>query len=500
MSNLKKLASDTAIYGISSIGGRLLNYLLVPFYTRVFQLGEYGVVTELYAYVAFLNVLYLYGLETAYFRFANRHKDEEPRIFNTAFTSIFTSSLLLSGTLALLATPIVEALRYPGKEHYVYWFATILTIDAIMAIPFARLRLQNRPIKFATAKVGNIVLNIGLNLFFLLLSYDIYKGEYLTELQPLVASYFNPEWRVDYVFLANLIANAAWILILWPELMQARFRLDKVYWKRMLVYAYPLLFMGIAGVTNEMMSRSMLKYILPEGFYPHLSNTEVLGIFGACYKLSIFMNLVIQAFRFASEPFFFSKAENRDSPALFAQVMRYFVVACCFIFLAVSTNLQWIGPLFLRGEGYWQGLHIVPLLLLGYLFFGIYMNLTIWFKLSDKNHYGTWFTLSGALLTVILNISLIPLLGMVGAAITTFAVYFYMEAICYWYGQKFYPIPYQLSHALLYVTGTSLLVWGFWMLDFQNIWIKTGISISLSGLFLLFVFLYEKRHFAIKAG
>lgn len=500
MSNLKKLASDTAIYGISSIGGRLLNYLLVPFYTSVFQMGEYGAVTLLYAYAAFLNVIYLYGLETAYFRFANRYKEEEPRIFNTAFTSIFTSSLLLSGSLALFATPIIEFLELPGKEHFVYWFASILTIDAIMAIPFARLRLQNRPRKFAAAKLGNIFLNIALNVFFLVFSFDVYKGEYLAELQPLVATYFNPDWRVDYVFLANLIANAAWILMLWPELMKVRFRLDKAYWKSMLVYAYPLLFMGIAGVTNEMMSRSMLQYILPESYYPHLSNKEVLGIFGAVYKLSIFMNLVIQAFRFASEPFFFSRAENRDSPALFAQVMRYFVIACCFIFLSVSLNLHWIGPLFLRGEGYWQGLHLVPILLMGYLFFGIYMNLTIWFKLSDKNHYGTWFTLSGALLTVILNISLIPLLGMVGAALTTFVVYFYMAAICYWYGQKYYPIPYQLSHAFLYITISALLVGGFWMLDFQNVWLETGVSLGLSGLFLVFAFLYEKKHFAVKAA
>lgn len=500
MSNLKKLASDTAIYGISSIGGRLLNYLLVPFYTAVFQMGEYGAVTLIYAYAAFLNVIYLYGLETAYFRFANRYKDQEPRIFNTAFTSIFTSSLLFSGSLALFATPITEFLGLPGKEHFVYWFAAILTIDAVMAIPFARLRLQNKAVKFAAAKLGNIFLNIGLNIFFLVFSPDIYQGEYLTALQPLVETYYRPEWSVDYVFLSNLIANAAWILMLWPELMKVRFRLDKEYWKSMLVYAYPLLFMGIAGVTNEMMSRSMLQYILPESYYPHLTNKEVLGIFGAVYKLSIFMNLVIQAFRFASEPFFFSRAENRNSPALFAQVMRYFIIACCFIFLAVSINLHWIGPLFLRGEGYWQGLHIVPILLLGYLFFGIYMNLTIWFKLSDKNHYGTWFTLSGALFTVILNVSLIPLLGMVGAALTTFVVYFYMAAICYWYGQKYYPIPYQVKNAFGYIVVSVLAVCGFWMLDIENIWLKTALSIGLSGLFLLIVFLYEKRNFAVKAA
>ncbi len=500
MSNLKKLASDTAIYGISSIGGRLLNYLLVPFYTEVFETGEYGIVTELYAYVAFLNVLYLYGIETAYFRFANRYRDDEPRVFNTAFTSIFTSSLLLSGTLCLFAPSIVEALNYPGKEHYVYWFAAILTIDAIMAIPFARLRLQGRPIKFAAAKLGNIVLNIGLNIFFLVFCYDIYRGEYLQELQPLIGGFFRPEWGVDYVFLANLIANAAWILMLFPELMQARFRIDKNYWKSMLIYAYPLLFMGIAGATNEMMSRSMLKYILPESLYPDLTNKEALGIFGACYKLSIFMNLVIQAFRFASEPFFFSKADNRNSPELFSRVMQYFIIACCFIFLAVSVNLHWIGPLVLRDPAYWRGFDIVPILLLGYLFFGIYMNLAIWFKLADKNKYGTWFTLSGALLTVILNFSLIPVFGMVGAALSTLAVYLYMAAICYYYGQKHYPIPYRLSSAFAYIIGTAAIVYGFLALDVDNVWLKTALSMGITLLYLLFAFFYEKKNFSVKAA
>ncbi|WP_017732038.1 lipopolysaccharide biosynthesis protein [Nafulsella turpanensis] len=498
MSNLKKLASDTAIYGVSSIGGRLLNYLLVPFYTEVFETEEYGIVTLLYAFVAFLNVLYLYGLETAYFRFANRYREDEPRIFRTAFTSVFCSSLLLSGTLCLFAGPITDALDVPGKEHYVYWFAAILSIDAIMAIPFARLRLQGRAVKFAAAKLGNIVLNIGLNVFFLVFCYDILEGEYLQSLQPYVASFFRPEWGVDYVFLSNLIANALWIFILFPELMQARFQLDKDYWQQMLVYAYPLLFMGLAGATNEMMSRSLLKYILPENFYPDLSNAAVLGIFGACYKLSIFMNLAIQAFRFASEPFFFSRASDRSSPKLFAQVMQYFVIACCLILFGVSVNLHWLGPLVLGDAEYLRGLEIVPVLLLGYLFFGIYMNLAIWFKLADKNSYGSWFTISGAVLTIILNYTLIPWLGMMGAALATLAVYFYMAVICYYYGQRHYPIPYRLGHSMGYILATSALVFGFLVLEIERFWLKTALSMGLTLLYLIFVFFYEKRHFPVK--
>lgn len=498
MSNLKKLASDTAIYGISSIGGRLLNYLLVPFYTEVFVPAQYGIVGELYAYAAFLNVVYLYGLETAYFRFASRSKEDEGLIYNSAFTSILISSLLFSAMLFIFATPIVEFLEFPGRERYVYWFSAILTIDAIMAIPFARLRLQNRPIRFAAAKLGNIGLNVGLNIFFLVFCRDIYQGEYLEGLQPLIAPIYRPEWGVDYVFLANLIANAALAFILWDLVFTVKLRIHKFYWKSMLVYAYPLLFMGLAGVTNQLLSVPMLKKLLPENFYQDVSNQGAVGIYVACYKLSIFMNLTIQAFRYASEPFFFSQAANKNSPELFSKVMYYFVIACSLIFFAVTINLNWIAPLVLRDPEYWAGLEIVPILLLAYMFLGIYQNLSIWFKLTDRTKYGTWFTGSGAILTVGLNIVLIPNIGYLGAAFTSLVVYLYMTAICYIYGQKYYPIPYNVKGSFAYIAGSVLLAYGVLNLPFESETAATIAHIGITIAFMAFVFFYEKRNFTVK--
>lgn len=494
MSSLKKLASDTALYGISSILGRVLNYLLIILHTRVFLAGELGVVTELYAYVAFLNVLYTYGMETAYFRFSTRHKSESSTVFHTAFTSVFCSSLLLSGLLALLANPIMDWLNFEGMEHIIYWLAALIAIDAITAIPFAKLRLDGRPVLFVTAKLVNIFLNIGLNLLFLLVLPKVMAGEWLTGLKDVASIVYVEGWDVEYVFLANLLANSALLVLLWPVWKQVRFRIEKQFWKHMLTYAYPLLLMGLAGVTTEMLSRTMLRHILPEGFYEGYTNIAALGIFGACYKLSIFMMIAIQAFRYASEPFFFSKAEDKNSPDTFAAIMHYFVIACCMIFFAVTVNLPWLAPLFLQRDIYLEGLEVVPILLLGYLFYGVYINLSIWFKLSDKTSYGTWFTASAAAITIALNFLLIPLMGYVGASLVTLIVYLYMAIICYYYGQKNYPIPYRLKTALVYIISTTAAAYLLLYLMPENNWLFISLGIGATLLYLIIVGLYERKN------
>ncbi|WP_224995183.1 polysaccharide biosynthesis C-terminal domain-containing protein [Cesiribacter sp. SM1] len=493
MSSLKKLASDTALYGISSILGRVLNYLLVILHTRVFVAGEFGVVTELYAYVAFFNVLYTYGMETAYFRFATRNKADSKVVFHTAFTSILCSSLILSALLAVLAYPIMDWLDYEGKEHIVYWLAALMAIDAITAIPFAKLRLDGRPILFVTAKLINIFLNIGLNLLFLLALPKIMAGTWLPGLRGLTEFMWVEGWSVEYVFLANLLANSALLVLLLPVWKQVRLRIEKLYWKPMLVYAYPLLLMGLAGATNEMLSRAMLKPLLPEGFYEGYDNEAALGIFGACYKLSIFMMLAIQAFRYASEPFFFSKAEEKNSTTMFATVMHYFIIVCCMILFAVTVNLPWIAPIFLKRDIYLEGLEVVPILLLAYLFFGVYVNLSIWFKLSDKTGYGTWFTGTGAALTVILNLLLIPIMGYIGAALATLIVYSYMAFICYYYGQKHYPIPYKLGPALVYIIFTTVVACLLLYFMPESDWMIITLGIGTTILYIAGVVLYEKK-------
>ncbi|MEM9338863.1 MAG: oligosaccharide flippase family protein, partial [Bacteroidota bacterium] len=435
MSQLKKLASHTAIYGLSSVLGRAVNFLLVPFYTTegVLEVEEYGMVTELYAFVAFLNILYAYGLETAYFRFASDEKirihsnlelasafyakNEKSRTyFNLAFTSILFSSLFLSLGITFSASDIAAALEYPNQKNLIIWLAWILAIDAVVAIPFARLRKEGKAMQFAIFKFSNICINILLNIFFL-----VFCPEFLDDRPDhwLNAIYY-PELKVGYVFLSNLIANGLYLLFFFPLWLKVRIWWNKAEWKKMMQYAWPILIIGFTGITNEMFSRVLLKYRLPDGFYSGYTNLEALGIFGACYKLSIFMALAIQAFRYAFEPFFFARAEDKNSPQLFSRVMTWFVIFASASWLIISILLPYLAPLFLRQKSYLEALGTVPWLLGGGLFLGIYYNLSIWYKLNDKTIYGAYIALMGCFLTFLLNWMLIPTMGYMGSALTTF--------------------------------------------------------------------------------
>jgi len=499
MGELKKLTKDTILYGASSILGRLLNYLLVPYYTYVFATGQYGVVTEFYAYAAFFNVLYTYGLETAYFRFATLNKEDEPSIFNLVTSSILLSSVFFSGLLILFATPITEYLQHPGKENYIIWFAFILSIDAVMAIPFAKLRLEGKAKRFAIAKLINIVLSIALNLFFLSLCPSIVRGELLAWLKPSVEKFYNPDLQVGYVFIANLIANATLILILWKTLSKLRITVNWSKLKPLVVYAYPILFAGLAWVTNEMLSRWALRFWLPENFYPGLTSEEALGIFGAVYKFSVFMTLAVQAFRYAAEPFFFSRAADKNSPALFSQVSHGFILFGCIILLAVSINLDVLEHLLRRAE-YRQGMHIVPVLLLANLFLGIYYNVSIWYKLTDKTYYSTWIAVGGAVLTIALNYFLIPVAGYEGSSWVTLIVYFLMAAVCYAYGQRHYPVPYPVLKDLTYIAITLLLIYFINRIEFSNLWLALAIRVIVLLIFSGTIYVLEIRKFRGQSG
>ena len=494
MSNLKKLAGDTIIYGASSILGRLLNYLLVPYYTYVFATGEYGAVTEIYAYAAFFNVLYTYGLETAYFRFATLNKEEEPHIFNLTTSCILFSSLLLSAVLMLLATPIVTYLQYPGKENFVIWFAFILAIDAVLAIPFAKLRLEGKSKQFALAKFANIGLNIGFNLFFLSLCPAILRGDVFSFLKPDIHSFYDPSLGVDYVFLSNLLANAALIFLLWSVLRKLKITFQWEKLKPMLVYAYPILFAGLAWVTNEMLSRWALRFWLPDNFYPGMTSEEALGVFGAVYKFSVFMTLAVQAFRYAAEPFFFSRAADKNSPELFSRVSHGFILFGCIILLAVSINLDVLEHILRRPE-YRTGMHVVPILLLANLFLGIYYNVSIWYKLTDKTHFSTWIAGGGALLTIALNYILIPVAGYEGSSWVTLIVYFLMAAVCYGFGQRHYPIPYPVLKDLTYIAVTILLIYVSTLISTDSIWLTMLLRLALIGAFCGSIYLLERKQF-----
>jgi O-antigen/teichoic acid export membrane protein len=463
MSIAKKLASQTAIYGVSSIVGRVLSYLLVPIYTAHFAAAEYGIVTGLYAYVSFLNVVFTYGLETTFFRFANRPGEDRRELYNRTLSILLLSTLVLTLLLTWLARPLLGLLDLPpGHEEYARWVALILGFDAIAALPFARLRLENKARKFATIRLTNILVYVGLNLFFVVLCPYVLQSpstNWLAGLKPLVTAVYNPDLGVGYVFLSNLAASALTLLVLWRELLDFRFRWPDLFFLRpLLAYALPLMLMGLAGMVNETLDRILLPRWLPEDFYPGLSRLGAVGVYGACYKLSIFMSLIIQAFRYAAEPFFFSQSTEKNSPATFALVLKWFTLCCTFIFVGISLNLNWVGPLFLRRPVYLTGLNVVPILLLANLFLGVYYNLSVWFKLTDKTYYGTYIGAAGAVLTIALNFLLIPVLGYTGSAWATLACYFLMAVLCWWLGERHFPVPYPVGRLLLWLLGAVGLV------------------------------------------
>lgn len=457
MSQLKRLAGQTAIYGISSILGKTINFLLIPIYTSYLPKEDVGAFTVIYAFIAFFNVVFTFGMETAYFRFSTGKGLDPQKVFSNAQSLLVTVSLSLGALLYLNSGPLSELLDYSGKAYLFRWVAMILTIDALMAIPYAKLRVESKALTFSFVKLLNIGLNVGFNIFFIVFCYHVYKGEILAGLQPFIVSFYEPSWGVDYILLSNLLANLLVLPLMFYLTGKFTFTLNQTFLRPMWQYALPLLFMGLAGVTNEVFSRGLFEYALPENFYEGLSKREAGGIFGANFKLAILMNLFIQAFKYAAEPFFFQQAENKDNPRIFAKVMHWFIIFCSLLMVLVTVNLEVIGPLFLRGEGYESGLYIVPVLLLGYLFLGIYYNLSIWFKITDRTKYSFYITLTGAVITLIVIFTLIPVFGFMGAALSTLLSYFAMSTICYVIGQKYYPVPYQANRGLLYLFSAFVL-------------------------------------------
>ncbi|MDD5034720.1 MAG: polysaccharide biosynthesis C-terminal domain-containing protein [Methylococcaceae bacterium] len=485
MNPLKKLAGQTAIYGLSTIVGRLLNYLLVPLYTyRFADPRDFGVVTEFYAYTAFLNVVLTYGMETALFNFSAK-SDRNPKVYSTALFSLLVSSTLFLIGMGWVAGPIAEVLRYPGHSDYVLWMAWVIGLDALSAIPFAWLRERQRAKRFALLKMFNILLNIGANLFFIGLCKGVYEAgnsgwwEWAGRL-------YDPDIGIGYVFIANLIASAATVGFLLPEFLAARARPDFKLWRNMLAYALPLLIAGLAGMVNETLDRILLKYLLPVE-----SAMEQLGIYGACYKISILMSIFIQAFRYAAEPFFFSHYQRSDARELYALVMRWFVIACSFIFLAVMANLVWIQ--YFVGAYYRAGLGVVPILLLANLCLGVFYNLSIWYKLTEQTRFGTYLTLWGALVTLVLNYCWIPRLGYLGSAWATLACYASMAVLSYGMGQKYYPLRYDLKRMIAYPLMALTIHLGTSKIEGLTFWAELGAKNGSLLLFAGLVFLLERK-------
>lgn len=445
MSKIKRLAGETVLYGLGSIVPRFLNFLLVPLHTAVFEPEAYGIITKLMAYVAVVNTIYMFGMETAYFRFANKSGMDEQRVFNLTQTAVIVISGILTLTIIVFSRQFADALEIASRPDLLIWLALVMFIDAVVAIPFARLRHQKKALKFALAKICNIVIFIALNFYFLSFLYS--KA---------------PD--VGFVFIANLAANAFFVLFFIRTLLSWRPTFDKQLSPTIFKYGYPIMLTGLAGVTNDMFSRITLDKWLPENFYPGKSTTYALGVLGASYKLAVLMGLGTMAFRYAAEPFFFSNAAEKNSPQLFARVNHYFIIAGCFVLLSVSINLDVI-KYFLAKPAYWEALHIVPILLLSYLFSGVYYNFSVWFKLTDQTYYGTIFTIGGAVVTIIANYILIPLAGYEGSSWAALLTTLSMTWACYIFGQKYYPIPYKILKGLGYILITTFIIYAVKSLD-----------------------------------
>ena len=502
MSAFKKLAGDTALYGISTILPRLLNYALVPIQTYAFaRPRDLSSNVEFYSYIALLLVFYTFGLETAFFRYAARtgasrtrsseRSDVITKTFSETLSIVLTITLTATVILLYLAPDIAVWRNYPDQTTFIRWSILIVAIDAIIAIPFARLRVENKARQFVKAKLLNIVIVITLNVFFLVICPDVTAGKYLTALRPLVDFVYDPAIGPGYIFLANLLANAFYFVLLINAFQGFRFRLNVPDVRLLLVYAFPIMLTGLANVVNALTDRLFLRDLLPTGFYAGLTNDDVLGIYGNCFKLSVFMALATQSFRYAADPFFFSRAEDKNAPELLARVTKWFTIVCVLIWVGVSLNVDAIGVLMLA-PAYRQGLDVVPLLLLANLFLGVYQNVSLWFKLTDKTKYGLLITGVGAAVTIAGNVLLIPQLGYIGCALAFLTSSFVMMALCYGLGQKYYPTPYDLKSATGYVAGAGLLIWVSSLFPITDVWVAVPVHLMLFGLFAGVVLVIER--------
>jgi O-antigen/teichoic acid export membrane protein len=493
MSVLKKLASETATYGISTMLGRFLNYLLVALHTKLFEPEQIAVQGQLYAYAGLAIVLYTFGMETAFFRFARQESDRK-QYYNLILSAVIIVSVFFSGLIFVFAESTAAFIKYPESVSIIRMFAVIMAIDGIVSIPFARLRLEGKGKKFVIIRVANILINIFLNLFFLIVCKDIYEEKYLTFLKPAISIFYSPAHAPDYIIMANLIANLTFFWLLRKELSDFRFVFDKTLFKPVWVYAFPILIMNAGGVVNMLFDRAFIQFLLPENFYPGRTTKQAIGIYVQCYKLSIFMNLAIQAFKYAAEPFFFSKGEDKNAPQVFAKVTKYFIIICVMMWVGICLNLDLFAELFLKQKIYHEGLSVVPWLLAGYLFLGVYYNLATWFKLTDKTQYGTWLTLTGAAITIASSFILVPVIGYLGFAIAFAASGFTMLSLCYYFGQKYYPVPYDVASALGYIGVGTLLIYASTWVKIPNLFISVPVHMAVFAIFAGGIFFIERKN------
>lgn len=440
---------DTAIYGMSSIIGRFLNWCLVPLYTIMFPVEEYGVVTFVYSVVALALIILTYGMETGFFRFANHERWKDPmQVYSTCLISLAVSSAAFVVLVLAFISPITDWMQCEGHPSYVIMMAVCVAIDAFTALPFSYLRYRKRPIRFAMLRLVNIGVNIALNVFFILCCPALMKSA-----PALVDWFYNPAFGIGYIFLANLISSIVTLVMLYGELHGFRWSFNRRLWREILVYSAPLLVLGVAGIMNQTLDKIMLPSLVAD----KATSDYMLGIYGANYKIAIVMVMFIQAFRFAYEPFIFarSREQGESKNRAYADAMKYFIIFALLIFVGVMFYID-ILKYFISSR-YFSGLKVVPIIMIAELFFGIFFNLSLWYKLTDKTIWGMWFSLMGLAVTIILNVTLVPTMGYMGCAWAAFSCYGLMMLVSYFVGRAKHPIDYPLRDIALYVVIAAAL-------------------------------------------
>ena len=488
MSGIKKLAGQTLWYGASSIAARFLNYLLTPYLTYQMATNAYGEMSILYAAIPFLNVIFTYGLETAYFRYATT-KERHEAVFNTATVSLIFSTSIFTTLLVLFNQQFATLLRIPAHPEYFTYSALIIGFDALTTLAFAKLRYEGRPIKFASVRIAGIIINIASVFFFLSVCPKLYKENP----HSFIHAFYNPDYKVGYVIIANLIQAVATFLLLSKEFFSFKWQFNGKLWKEIILYSSPLILAGFAGMINETFDRIMLGWWSSA---PTLVEKKAeVGIYSACYKLSILITLFIQAFRMGAEPFFFKQAQGQQPQKIYARVMKFFVIVICFMFLVVALFLD-IWKYFID-KHYWSGLRVVPILLLANMFLGIYYNLSIWYKLSNRTMAGAWITLIGATITLVINYTFIPAFSYMACAWATFLCYGSMMVVSYIWGQKNYRVPYAWKKLVAYII-ISVALYGVYELFNRfdlGVWTNRAVALILLFLFGLLILNVEKKEF-----
>ena len=471
---MKQLAGQTAIYGLSSILGRMINFLLVPLQTAVLTQSEYGINVDFYSLIAFLIVIVTFGMETSYFRFSEQKGLDERKVFGASVTMISLAVVAIALFAYLFQQPILAALRYQDAPQYLFYLVAILALDALSAIPFARLRRQNKAFRFAGIKLVLIFSNVAINLYFFLPSYwELHE----------ITGWWSHEMRgVDYIFIANFWASLIMFGLLVPTLRPLKLNLDPKYTKVLLKFGIPLLIGGLAGIANEMLDRQLLKYLLPKESW-----AQGVGIYGAVYKISIFLILFNQAFRYAAEPFFFKNAKNADGKEKMAKVMVGFTWVMSIAFVMIISGLDYLK--YFIDEKFWVGLELVPILLLANVILGINTNLNVWYKVSDKTSYGIYITFIGLAFTVVGNVLLIPISGIFGAAWTTLAAYSAMFMASLLWSLKHYPVPYNWRKLGAFVASATLMSF---IIHYGGVG-GSGVKLSLGLAYLISMFALERN-------